>query len=454
MAHRASRELRTLVPTGMLGFGFPDDSFEMNLALNPHVIGIDAGSTDCGPHNLGGGIVEATRTTTTDDLRRILTASRSRRIPVVIGSAGTSGSDFGVEWMLDIAHEIARECGWSLRIATVRSELHKDYVKRKLRAGKIRSLGPEEPLSIQTIEETTHIVGLMGVEQIVEALDLEPDLVIAGRSCDAAIFASLAIREGYPKGLAWHMGQILECGAMCSEADHGAAESMTGIIREDRFTVGSPKASIVCSPGSVAAQSFYEESDPARLNLPGGHVWMGNSKFEQAQDGWVNISGSEWRESDRYEVLIEGATQRGYRSITIAGARDPYFISNLDLILDAVHETTARRFSDDFDLDFVVYGRDGVMGHLEPTPIPAHEVGLLIRVVAESQTLADTIIAFVRSSIDHFKYPGIKATAANLAYPLAPGTLSCGPVYEFSVHHLMTLDSPDECFEVDVGSYS
>lgn len=49
-------ELRILSPLGMLGYGFPLESFEEGLRRAPHAIVADAGSTDAGPHKLGAGV--------------------------------------------------------------------------------------------------------------------------------------------------------------------------------------------------------------------------------------------------------------------------------------------------------------------------------------------------------------------------------------------------------------
>ncbi|HET6492685.1 MAG TPA: hypothetical protein VFG44_06905, partial [Burkholderiales bacterium] len=48
-------EIRILSPTGVCGSGFLETSFEVALALQPHFIGCDAGSTDPGPEYLGSG---------------------------------------------------------------------------------------------------------------------------------------------------------------------------------------------------------------------------------------------------------------------------------------------------------------------------------------------------------------------------------------------------------------
>src|SRR4029450_1626201 len=50
-------DIRILTPSGMLGYGFPVDHFKLGLALRPHAITIDSGSTDSGPPELGLGRV-------------------------------------------------------------------------------------------------------------------------------------------------------------------------------------------------------------------------------------------------------------------------------------------------------------------------------------------------------------------------------------------------------------
>jgi hypothetical protein len=94
-------------------------------------------------------------------------------------------------------------------------------------------------------------------------------------------------------------------------------------------------------------------------------------------------------------------------------------------------------------LIFRIYGRDGVMGSLEPerhtTP---HEVGIVIEAVAETQSQADTICSFARSTMLHFGYPGRVSTAGNLAFPYSPSDFKAGAVYAFSLYHLLRIDDP------------
>ena len=46
-------EVRILSPTAILGYGFPESSFQAGLARQPHLIAVDAGSTDPGPRTAG-----------------------------------------------------------------------------------------------------------------------------------------------------------------------------------------------------------------------------------------------------------------------------------------------------------------------------------------------------------------------------------------------------------------
>ena len=50
------KKLKILAPCGILGYGFPVESFEQGLKDAPDAIIVDAGSTDAGPHKLGEGV--------------------------------------------------------------------------------------------------------------------------------------------------------------------------------------------------------------------------------------------------------------------------------------------------------------------------------------------------------------------------------------------------------------
>ena len=92
------------------------------------------------------------------------------------------------------------------------------------------------------------------------------------------------------------------------------------------------------------------------------------------------------------------------------------------------------------------------MGAMEPTPGTdgAHELGIVIEAVAESQSQADTICAFARSTMLHYGYEGRRATAGNLAFPYSPSDFHAGEVYVFSVYHLLHTDDPAALFPIEM----
>src|SRR5512147_1339586 len=131
-------EIRVLSATGVLGSGFREETLKRAMALEPAFIGADSGSTDPGPHYLGSGDTLFSESAYKRDLRLMLLAGRAAKIPVIVGSACTSGSDAQLAKLTRIAREIAKEEGLSFKLAAIHSEQDKQYLKGKLREKKIR----------------------------------------------------------------------------------------------------------------------------------------------------------------------------------------------------------------------------------------------------------------------------------------------------------------------------
>ena len=68
-------------------------------------------------------------------------------------------------------------------------------------------------------------------------------------------------------------------------------------------------------------------------------------------------------------------------------------------------------------------------------------LGVIIDIVGKTQEIADTVCALARSRMLHCDYEGRKSTAGNLAFPFSPSDIHVGEVYEFSVFHLVKVDS-------------
>jgi hypothetical protein len=440
------RELRVLSPTAILGYGFPEESFRNGIAKRPDVIACDAGSTDPGPHYLGSGKSFTDRALVKRDLRCMLVEGVRLGVPVIVGSAGGSGAAPHLEWCRRIVEEIAAEEKLSFSMAVISSDIPKEKVKAALREGRIQPLPFVPELTDQAIEESTHIVAQIGSEPLVKALAAGAQVVLAGRCYDPANFAALPILKGFDEGLALHMGKILECGAIAATPGSGA-DCAFATLYDDRFVLEalSPKRNFTRE--SAAAHTLYEKSDPYRLPGPGGLIDLTGCSFADAGDGRVEVRGSRHERAPTYRVKLEGARRIGYRSISIAGTRDPVMVSGIGEILDAVRgqvdAMTAGRFRG--ATHFHVYGRDGVMGPTEPVrQTRSHELGIVIEAVSPTQEEADSLVSLTRSTLLHYGYPGRISTAGNLAFPFSPSDIAAGEVYEFSIYHLMELDDPTD----------
>ena len=130
----------------------------------------------------------------------------------------------------------------------------------------------------------------------------------------------------------------------------------------------------------------------------------------------------------------------------IAGVRDPLLIDRIEAVEEAVRQNVAEQFreipGDSYQINFFNYGKNRVMGNLEPVTQAAHELGVLFEALAQTRELASAICAAVRSTFMHYGYQGRKSTAGNLAFPYAPSDVEFGAVYAFSVCHLMPLEDP------------
>ncbi len=441
--------------TGMLGSGFLPEYIGKAIDLGAQMIGCDAGSTDAGPIALAKGECHFSRDAVKRDVEAILTQGVPAGLPIVIGSAGTAGSDRTLAWLLDNVREIARENALHFRMAAIHSELSKQTVLDHLRAGRTRPLPPMPPLTEQMVEDSLHIVGMMGIEPIQEALKGGAQVVIAGRSSDTSIYAALPLMKGFDPGIVWHMAKILECGA-AAVTQRLAPDSMMAVVHPDSFDVFPIREDYRCSPQSIASHTLYENADPFELIEPSGTLITRDSRYEAISDRAVRVSGSRLRPNEGgYSIKIEGVRQVGYSTIVPGAVRDPYILAQLDSWLEQLDRNIRARLgrtigNRKFDIVTRVYGRDGVMGELEPTPrVDGHEVFILWDVVSESQELSHTIASSLSHMAVHNPIPKWHGLISGVAYPFSPNEIDRGPVNEFHLNHVLLPENPLSLFRTE-----
>jgi hypothetical protein len=455
-------EIRYIAGT-LVGAGVDTGSLDEALKENPHFIACDAGTTDAGPFSLGSGQPAFAREAVKRDLAAFLDAGHRAGIPVLIGSAGTAGGDVQVDWTLDIVNEIMREMGGKLRVAVIYAEQDKDALVEVFRQGRLKPLDAAPHLDEDTIKGSAHIVGMMGAEPLQKALAEGVDFILAGRCSDSALYAALPILHGFPEGLAWHAGKVVECGTLaCETAGKGI---MFVHLRQDHFLVKPFGQGLRCTPQSVAAHSLYENVDPFHFTESSGIVDITEATYEAVDPITVRVANSHFQPVDPYTVKLEGAELLGYQSVIIGGIRDPFLLRQLDSWLAHVRmyieETIARVLGDqaakedDYHLMFHVYGRDGVMGSLEPErEVISKEVGIVLEVTATTQQLATTIAKLSRQPLLHFPIAEWHGATTTFACLHNPAYIERGAVYRFNFHHVVIPHSPLELFRtkyVEIG---
>jgi hypothetical protein len=446
-------EIRYLSLCGMLGYGYPLENLRSCTEFPVSFIGADNGSTDPGPYYLGSGTGFVKSMQIRRDLEPALLTARQNKIPLIIGSAGGAGAKPHVESFLKILKEISRHHNLHFRMAVIYSDIDKDIVIQSLHNNRISPCGLAPVLTKESIHNSTHIVAQMGTDPFIEALEAGAEVIIAGRSCDTAIFAAFPIWKGFDAGLALHAAKIAECGALCA-TPAGANDSLSVILASDHFIVEPTNPARRCTPESVAAHSMYEQPDPNCFYEPEGKIDMQHSVFVPVGQCAVKVSGTRLVPPAKKNLKLEGAVLKGYRTITVAGLRDPSAISHLNEIEDGVRQKVIQNTqgmidAKDYSLHFLRYGIDGVTGPLEnpPHPLP-REAGIVMEVIAPTQEMADTLLSLARSTALHQPFEGRKTTAGNLAFPFSPSDVSCGPVYEFSIYHLMETNENQSLFKI------
>jgi hypothetical protein len=89
---------RIICPNGHLGFApLKPESFALGVAAGPDFIAADSGSDDIGPGPLGSDTSTSPLAWQTHDLEAMLLAARARGVPMIIGSAGDTGTNSRVD---------------------------------------------------------------------------------------------------------------------------------------------------------------------------------------------------------------------------------------------------------------------------------------------------------------------------------------------------------------------
>lgn len=452
-----SRSLKVICPNGHLGFApSKPGSFAIGVEAGPDIIAADSGSDDVGPGPLGSDTSTSPEAWQRHDLEMMLLAARKKGVPMIIGSAGDTGSNSRVDLYVRLIREIAAKHGLApFKLGYFYSEVDKEWLRAKMRAGDaVTGLDAREDLTEDELDATDRIVALAGVHPFVRLLNMGADVIIGGRSSDCALFAAPAIQAGYPEALSYYLGKVLECASFCAEP-YGGKETVMGEISDEDVRVTAMHPDQRCTVASVAGHAMYERSNPFYEYVAGGCLDMSACHYEQIGPKTTRVTGPSFVPAERVRVKLEGAGKIGERYVGIVGIRDPYTIANVDKVIEWAKQQARERFGNaPYELHYTVYGRDGVMGAMDPErDRPAHELCVMVQGVAPTAEMAEEVCMTGTRQMFYARLPDVKGTAGSVAFALDE-VMRASPAYRWTLNHTVGIDDPLElfpCHTVTVG---
>jgi hypothetical protein len=138
----------------------------------------------------------------------------------------------------------------------------------------------------------------------------------------------------------------------------------------------------------------------------------------------------------------------GERYVGLCGIRDPYTVANVDRVIAWAREQVRLRFGETgYELHYNVYGRDGVMGDLEPLrDKPGHELCVMVQGVAPTKEMAEELTMIGLRQMFYARLPDVKGTAGSVAFPLDE-VLHASAAYRWTLNHTVEVDDPMELFK-------
>jgi hypothetical protein len=455
--HRPGAErLRVLSASGQLGFGIVQESFERGLQRQPHFIGCDMGSIDPGPFYLGSGQMAAPKDMVRRDLEMVLLGARQLNVPLIIGSAGTAGAKPQLEATLALLKEIAEQHGLSFSVATVSSDVPRNTLVKAIQEGHLKALDPAGPSLVMPIPDekqihaAANIVAQCGTHTFMQALAQNPDVLIAGRACDTAIFAALPQMLGYDPALSLHMAKIIECTSLCCTP--GGRDSILAELGMADFILESMNPKSHATPSSVAAHALYEQSDPWVVEEPEGTLHLKHAKYVAVDAHRTQVSGAQFVARPSVTLKVEGAVHVGARAVLLAGVADPRMIDMMPSALEEVTQRVQALVPGNWSMVPHLYGQ-GAVRELPQAHRSLHEIGLVLEFLAPTSNLAKTAASVFKQNLLHYGFAGRLTTGGNLAFAFTPSEIEANECYQFMLYHLLEGVSPEDVFGIEMQTW-
>lgn len=438
-----------ICPNGHLGFApLKVESFQAGVAMKPDFIAADSGSDDVGPVPLATDTSASPRAWQRHDLEQMLLAARKLDVPMLIGSAGDTGTNSRVDMYIDMIRHIAAQHGLPpFRLGYFYSEIDPELVRARMHSGEVvEGLDGRQRLDEADLDATDRIVGMAGADPYLKLLEAGADVIIGGRSSDSAIFAAAAMHHGYAENQAYMLGKVLECASFCAEP-YGGKETVLGTVSDLGVDVTAMHPDQRCTIASVAGHAMYERANPFHEHVAGGLLDMTHCLYQQLNERTTRVTGPRFVHDQQIRVKLEGASKIGESYVGIAGIRDPHTIAHIDQVLAWSQSEVQRSFGPDgYEIHYTVYGRDGILGEMEPLrDTPAHELCITVQGVAPTLEMAEELCLTGLRQLFYARLPDVKGTAGGVSFPFDE-VMRTSPACRWTINHTMPVSDGLELF--------
>jgi hypothetical protein len=205
-----------------------------------------------------------------------------------------------------------------------------------------------------------------------------------------------------------------------------------------------------CTIASVAGHAMYERTNPFFEYFAGGCLDMTDCVYEQFDEKTCRITGAKFIPiQGKTKVKLEGSGKVGERFMGLAGIRDPYTIKNIDKVIQWAKDQVEERLSGKkYELSYRIFGKNGVMGDLEPIKeTKSHELLVVVEGVAPDKAVAEEVTMIGTRQIFYARLPEVKGTAGTAAFIIDEVT-EISPAYVWTMNHTIAVDDPLSLFPV------
>ena len=380
------------------------------------------------------------------DLEFALLAARRQNVPLLISTAGDTGTDSRVDLYVECLRHLSQKHNLpSLTLAYFYTEVPKHLLDRySEQVPVMREQHNGKTISETDFEQTDRVLSIAGAHPYLRALETGADIIIGGRSCQTSMIAAVALHQGFPASTAYSLGYVL--GQYQYAAIPGQA--LLGAITDDTV-----KLCHLVPPEhqNGAWCPVPAPADLTHVQTPDGMLDVSACDYHRIDDATIEIRNAAFLPPDNpIQIHLEGVGKVGERHVGILSVSDSAGLDHLEGFFDWTLTQIADHFTGKFyQLTYQVYEQYPLSSASSPSSEPSRARFLLIEGIAETGQLAEELTIMATR---------ILMTAGSIAKnrpdesPLLTleSILAAPPVYRWTIQHTLPLANSHDFFKLHV----